>query len=111
MSVVVVATITPVPGRAQDVVDAFVAVTPAVHAEAGCELYAIHTDGEVVVMVERWTSQEDLDRHSAGAALVEFKSLTAGALATSPTVLTLQNVPAGQPAKGTISSSGGIQGR
>jgi len=102
MSIVVVATITPLPGRTQDVVQAFATVTPQVHAEAGCELYAIHTDGEVIVMVERWATQDDLDAHSRGAALVEFKGLTTGALATSPQVLTLQNVPSGEPVKGTI---------
>ena len=49
MSVVVVAVLTPKPGRSQEVLDAFSVVGPKVHAEAGCELYAAHTDGDLIV--------------------------------------------------------------
>jgi quinol monooxygenase YgiN len=102
MSVVVVATLTPAPGRTQDVLDAFAAVSPLVHVEAGCELYAAHTDGSLVVMVERWSSPEDLSAHAAGEALAELNRLTEGALAGEPIVRVLNNVPLGDPVKGTI---------
>jgi quinol monooxygenase YgiN len=51
VSVVVVATITPKPGEEDAVRDAIVASIPAVHAEPGCELYALHEGtGEFVLV-------------------------------------------------------------
>lgn len=102
MSVVVVATLTPVDGHLQEVLDALAVSVPLVHEEPGCELYAAHTDGNVVIMVERWESQEALGVHSAGDALKKFGALTATALSGPPAVTVLENVPLGDPAKGTI---------
>jgi len=102
MSVVVVAVIEPKPGRIQDVLDAFAEVSPLVHDEPGCELYAAHTDGSTVVMVERWTSASDLQQHSDGAALVTLGTLFGDALTKPATVYAVQNVPIGDSGKGTI---------
>jgi quinol monooxygenase YgiN len=102
MSIVVVATVTPLPGRTQDVLDAFGAVSPLVHEEPGCELYAAHSDGELVILVERWSSREDLDAHASGEALKELNRLNEGALAAEAVVHVLRNVPIGDPKKGTI---------
>lgn len=102
MSVVVVAVFAPKPGRTTDVLDAFAAVSPLVHEEAGCELYAAHTNGDLVVMVERWASQADLQAHAAGAPLVELGRLTEDALTKPIDVHVLENVPFGDPLKGTI---------
>ncbi|WP_104171691.1 putative quinol monooxygenase [Cryobacterium sp. M23] len=102
MSVVVVAVLTPKPGRSQEILDAFAVVSPTVHAETGCELYAAHTDGDLVVMVERWASVADLAVHATGAGITELGALTDDALAASTDVKVLQNVPFGDPAKGTI---------
>lgn len=102
MSVVVVAVIEPKPGRTQDVLDAFAEVSPLVHEEPGCELYAAHTDGSSVVMVERWASPEDLQAHATGAALATLSTLFGDALTKPATVYALQTVPIGDPAKGTI---------
>ncbi|TFB57171.1 antibiotic biosynthesis monooxygenase [Cryobacterium sp. TMT1-62] len=102
MSVVVVAVLTPKPGRSQELLDAFAVVSPTVHAETGCELYAAHTDGDLVVMVERWASVADLAVHATGAGITELGALTDDALAAPTDVKVLQNVPFGDPAKGTI---------
>jgi quinol monooxygenase YgiN len=102
MSVVVVATITPLPGRLQDVLDNFADGVPLVHQEKGCELYAAHTDGELVIMVERWTTKEDLDAHAKGEAVAAIGASNAGAVAGPSTVLVLENVTMGEPIKGTI---------
>lgn len=99
---VVVAIQTPKPGRLQDVLDAFAVVSPKVHEEKGCELYAAHTDGSVCVMVERWTTQEDLDAHAAGELLKELVALWGDALAQPYDVWVLDNVPLGDPLKGTV---------
>ena len=71
MSVIVVATFTPVPGAGSRIIDAFRRVSPLVHNEVGCELYAAHIEqqGDAVVMVEQWSSREALEAHAAGAPL------------------------------------------
>jgi quinol monooxygenase YgiN len=102
MSVIVVATITPAEGQYQAVLDAFTDIIPAVHQEEGCELYAAHTDGKVIIMVERWTSLELLGAHAAGENLVKLNAITGDLLATPTVVSRLQNVPAGDPVKGSI---------
>jgi quinol monooxygenase YgiN len=102
MPVTVVALIRPQQGRAQHVLDAFAEVTPLVHEEPGCELYAAHTDGDVVVMVERWTTQDDLDAHAKGAALQRLGGLLDGVLVSAPEVWGLEAVPFGDPVKGAI---------
>ncbi|GAA1444543.1 putative quinol monooxygenase [Leifsonia poae] len=99
---VVVAVLTPLDGHTQNVLDAFEVAAPLVHAERGCELYAVHTDGTRVVVVERWTELADLQAHSAGAAIAELNRLNAGHLDGQPEVLVTENVPFGDPRKGTI---------
>jgi quinol monooxygenase YgiN len=99
---VVVAIQTPKPGRLDDVLAAFAAVSPRVHEESGCELYAAHTDGTVCVMVERWTTQEDLDAHAQGQPLRDLVELWGDALDKPYDVWVLDNVALGQANNGTI---------
>lgn len=89
-------------GRVQEILDAFAAVSPLVHNEQGCELYAAHTDGDRCIMVERWTTQEDLDAHAAGEPIKELGRLFGDALAKPSEVWVLENVPFGDLHKGTI---------
>ncbi len=104
MSVTVVAVFHPLPGHGPDVVQAFSEVSPLVHQEAGCELYAAHLeqDGDVVVMVERWSSRADLDAHAAGEPLRRLVALTADLLERPYDVWFLDPVPLGDPVKGVI---------
>jgi quinol monooxygenase YgiN len=102
MSVVVVAVIHPQEGRTQDVLDAFSRISPEVHTEAGCELYAAHTDGTRVVMVERWSSLENLQAHSGGAALSKLNGIVEPIVSRPNDVYVLENVPFGDPIKATI---------
>ena len=102
MSIVVIATLTPKPGRVQDAVDAFAGASPLVHEEVGCELYALHTDQSTLVMVERWASADDLAAHSTGAAMAELNRLMGDALSGPPAVAIMANVPLGVPSKGTL---------
>ena len=60
MSVTVVATVRPVPEHRDEVIAAFTEVIPAVHAEEGCELYALHEGDDRLVMIEKWTSADAL---------------------------------------------------
>jgi quinol monooxygenase YgiN len=102
MSVVVVATLTPQPGTLQQILDAFALVAPTVHAEPGCELYAAHQSSTQVVVIERWSSASDLAAHAAGNPMAQLNALLRG-LQSEPTGVTvLENVPFGEPTKGTI---------
>jgi quinol monooxygenase YgiN len=104
MSLTVVAVLTAKPGRGRDVIESFREVSPLVHAESGCELYAAHLeqDGDTVVMVERWSTRADLDAHAAGAPLARLNELNADLLVRPYDVWLLDPVPLGDPVKGTV---------
>ncbi len=102
MSVVVVATITPQPDHVDAVRKAILAAVPKVHAEPGCELYALHEGKDHFVMVERWESPEALKVHGTAEALTTLGGQLAGKLTGAPVVTRLTAVPAGDPVKGAV---------
>lgn len=102
MSVVVVATSKPKPGRLQDALDAFEAVVSMVYEEPGCEFYAVHTDGENLVMVERWESREALQAHGEGEALKKLAELRGDAMEGPTTIYVLDAVAFDGHPKGVI---------
>ena len=102
MSVVVVATITPKPDQLDAVREALLAAVPKVHAEPGCELYALHEGKEEFVMVERWESPEAMKAHGSAEALTTLGGQLADRLATAPVVLRLTAVLAGDADKGAV---------
>jgi quinol monooxygenase YgiN len=102
VSVVVVATIKPLPEHRDEVIAAFSETIARVHAEDGCELYALQQADDRLIMVEKWASQEALDAHSRGAALAGLNPRLAGKVAGRPEVIVLHPVPAGDPAKGQL---------
>ena len=102
MSIVVVAVLTPQPGRLADLLAALEVVTPKVHEEAGCELYAVHSDGKACVMVEQWSSPETLDAHAHGTVMEELERLWSSSLAKPFAAWVAQNIPLGDAALGTI---------
>ncbi|MES2092739.1 MAG: putative quinol monooxygenase [Actinomycetota bacterium] len=102
MSLVVVATMTPQPGKLQDLTDAFERVATAIQAEPGCELYAIHSDGNVVVTIERWESQAALDTHMTAPSVVTLLEQGPKFLAKAPEIVPMQALGFGDPVKGMI---------
>ena len=102
MSVVVVATITPKPEQVVAVRDALLAAVPKVHAEPGCELYAVHEGDGQFVMVERWETPEALKAHSRAEALTTLGGQLADKLAAPLDVRRLAPVPAGEADKGAL---------
>jgi quinol monooxygenase YgiN len=63
-----VVTIQVAPGRAADFATAFAALQVAARREDGCEQYELFQsldDPDKLVILERWTNQELLDRHMA----------------------------------------------
>jgi quinol monooxygenase YgiN len=102
---VIVATIVAKPGQEELVEKTFKAAIPAVHAEPGCLLYALHrkagTTGEFV-MIEKWASREALDAHMKGAAMREIGVALAQALAGPPDMVFLEAIPTGTPDSGAV---------
>jgi quinol monooxygenase YgiN len=102
VSVVVVATITPLPDQMDAVREAILAAVPAVHAEPGCELYALHEGDGEFVMVERWADAEALRVHGRAEALTTLGGQLAGKVAGPPEVKRLTAVPAGDATQGAV---------
>jgi quinol monooxygenase YgiN len=103
MSVVVVATIYPVPEHRDEVVATFVRAIERVHAEdAGCDLYALHEGEDRLVMIEKWASAEALDAHANGSVLVELNKGLDGKVTGPTDIQVLRPHPAGTPQQGTL---------
>ena len=70
------------------------------HAEPGCELYAIHdTEDGTITLLEKWRSRADLDAHSTGEA-VEIPKAGVHQLLAGPTVVTtMVAIPVGAEAQ------------
>jgi quinol monooxygenase YgiN len=102
MSVVVVAVLTPKPGRLADLIAAFEVVTPKVHGENGCELYAVHSDGSICLMVEQWSSPETLDAHASGEVMEELRRLWGDSLAKPFEAWIVENIPMGEATLGSV---------
>jgi quinol monooxygenase YgiN len=102
VSVVVVATITPLPGEEDAVRAAILESIPKVHTEPGCELYALHEGTDEFVMVERWESADALAVHGKADALRSLGAALAGKVAGPPEVRRLTAVPAGDADKGAL---------
>lgn len=103
MSVVVVATVRPLPEHRAEVTALFEAAIARVHAEdEGCELYALHEGKDQLVMVEKWSSLEALGVHGKSAALAELNKALADKLSGAIDVRVLTPHPAGTAEQGTL---------
>ena len=102
MSHVIVASFTPKPGRRDAMRTAFLAAVPEVHAEPGCERYAVQEDEEGFVFLERWESEEARLEHEKGEAFLTMMAAVSDDLAGPPAVRVLDLLPAGDPAKGQL---------
>ncbi|MFF2487574.1 putative quinol monooxygenase [Microbacterium sp. NPDC058062] len=70
---VVVTVFTPRPDAKDELIEALRAYLPEVHREEGCLLYAIHdAEDATIVLIEKWASRADLDRHDESPALAEL---------------------------------------
>jgi quinol monooxygenase YgiN len=102
MSVVVVATILPLPEHRDAVIAAFKETIERVHDEDGCELYSLNEAPDRLIMIEKWTSQEALTAHAKGPILAGLGPKLAGKVTGAPDVIVLQPVPAGDEVKGAV---------
>ncbi len=102
MSITIVATISPKPGRTDAVREAFTAAIPQVHEEPGCELYALHEDGYGLVLIERWATQDDVKAHGAGPTFNQLSESVKADLTEPIGVRLLSALPAGDGSKGAL---------
>jgi quinol monooxygenase YgiN len=73
-ALVAVATMRPREGEQPAVLDLLLAAAPEMHAEDGCELYAVHEGKDRIVIIEKWSSSDALRAHGGGD---QFKALSA----------------------------------
>lgn len=99
---VVIAQVHPKPGRLPEVLSAYREAVPLIHQEQGCELFAVHTNGESIFIVERWATDADLQGHAQGAVYARIRSLIDDMVARRADIWKIENIPLGAPAKGTI---------
>jgi quinol monooxygenase YgiN len=102
---IVVARVFPKPARLQEVIDVYAGVLPLVHQEPRCELFALHTDGETVFVVEKWATPADLQGHAAGPAYAQIRAGISDLVDHAPDVWVLDTLPLGGAAKGTIGAA------
>lgn len=99
---VLVAIVSPKPGKIDEAADAFSAIIPAVHDEPGCELYALHRNADKLVMIEKWADAETLAAHGRAPALATLGAGLSDLVAEPMQLLILEPVPVGDPAKGAL---------
>jgi len=78
MTVEILARLKTKPEYAQTVHELLLSVVNETHKEEGCKEYQLHVDVEHshhFVMVEKWRSQSDHDKHSHSAHIEELKSV------------------------------------
>ena len=103
MPVVVTAVFHPAPGRKDDLVEAFRATLPGVHAEPGCLLYSIHdADDGTITMIEKWATVADLDAHGSGPAVAALGAAIDGLVTAPPTVVRMTPIPVGDASVGEL---------
>ena len=99
---IVVARVYPKPGRLQEVIDVYAGIVALVYEEPGCELFALHTDGETVFVVEKWATPADLRGHADGAAYAQIRAGINDLVDPPADVWVLDQLVFGGAAKGTI---------
>lgn len=104
--VVVVATFVPIAGQEAKVESALRTAVAATHQhDRGCELYAAHRSvrgKECFVMIEKWSSADDLQAHGAGSAFATLNAEVKDLLAEPLGVTVMQPLPAGDDKLGAL---------
>ena len=78
MAVEILARLKTKPEYAQAVRELLLTVVDETHKEEGCEEYQLHVDIEHshhFIMIEKWRSQSDLDKHSHSMHMKALKSV------------------------------------
>jgi quinol monooxygenase YgiN len=93
MPVTVIATLTAVEGKRDELLAAVCRAVPGVLQEDGCLQYAPHTVGkDAVLLVESWQTPEALQAHGAGAAMAAFTEAIRGLVAGPASIVVARPV-------------------
>jgi quinol monooxygenase YgiN len=98
---IVIARVYPKPGRLQEIIDVYEGIVPLVYQEPGCELFAVHTDGQSIFVVEKWSTAAGQKGHATGAAYAQIRAGISDLVDQPHEAWVLDNLPFGD-AKGTI---------
>ena len=102
MPVTVVATMKAKPESVDAFRDQCKKAVEAVHSEPGCDLYSVHDADGTFVFVEQWTDEDALKTQSTAPAVTAFFGAIGELLDGAPDIKMLQQVIAGDPAKGQL---------
>lgn len=103
MTIVVSVTFHPLPGQTTALLDAIAEHVPAVHAEPGCEIYALHrTAGDEVLLIEKWVCEEAFAAHREGTALQAIVAATRPLSTRNFSVARARPHPVGESPAATI---------
>jgi quinol monooxygenase YgiN len=102
MSVIVVATVFPVPEHRAEVLSALESTVPLVHAEEGCDLYALHEGPDRFVLIEKWASDDALSVHAKAQPLADLRARLAGKTIGDLDIQVMTAVPAGTADQGSL---------
>jgi quinol monooxygenase YgiN len=102
MSTVIVAILRPKPEHRDEIVSAVERTIEMTHGEEGCELYALHTGREELVLIEKWASNEALAAHAASPHFAELGQALDGKLLAPMELHSLRPHPAGTAAQGQL---------
>lgn len=87
MTIIVAAAFVPAEGRREDLLAALRNATVEMHAEQGCELYALHDGADGTLwFLEKWSTEADLDAHGAGEPVRRLNIAIADLVASPPVV-------------------------
>ena len=103
MSITVTAVFLPVPGLRDELLQELRRFIADVHQEPGCDLFALHDAAdETFVLIEKWTTEQNLDDHAAAAPVARFNAAIAALVEAPPVVTRMTAVPAGTERQGVL---------
>ena len=103
MTMIVIATVSPIPQYRAEVIAAIETAIEQVHAEEDdCLLYALHEAPDRLVMIEKYASNEAMAAHRAVAGLANLVKTLDGKLSIPMDVQILSPHPAGSLQKGAL---------
>lgn len=103
--VVVVAIVTAVEGKSEQAEALIRTIIPPTHAEEGCIAFALHRDLDdlhKLVLVERWSDREALERHLATDHLAAFRARMPDVAGAPVQVMVMEPLLEGDPLKGSL---------
>ena len=102
MAVVVVASVRPEAQHRDEVWAELEKAAPDVHAEDGCELWALHEAKDAFVIIEQWRDGDALKAHGSGPVFTGLTQVLDGKLAAPLDVQVLKPRQAGDEARGAV---------